>query len=462
LNTKVKSLAIAAAAGVAFALISSPASAAVGTVTSINAAAGSTVSTVTFTQPTDAATNAYTYAYKLYPNGNPSGAQPAVAITATPDAGTGVVSFGIDTVCTAWSGTPVACTATQGLLENGTQFRIQIGSSTDGTNWTWTSTTGSVKVYATGVPSTPTITAAAANAALSLTGVTWATPGLDPSNTVYPFTGYDYTTDGGTTVHALTWDGTNAALPVAITTGSDNVAIANDSTYHLAIRAENSKGHSAWSNILELTPRLYSVPTVPVVTVAAGTLGGTVVATLVTASVATGANLVGYQYAINPDCTSWTNFSFSGSTAIISVTGGVTASLCFRAYDDAATVGYSDATTASTPVMVLTTCSSVVKPTLVYSLTSKNLTPAGRRVLNRFATALAGSDCTSVSFNTVVRFSRTSVAFSRGQRRLGALRNTVVTDYLVGRGVAADMLHSSVTVSNRAASINRTSFSASH
>jgi predicted GNAT family acetyltransferase len=112
--------------------------------------------------------------------------------------------------------------------------------------------------------------------------------------------------------------------------------------------------------------------------------------------------------------------------------------------------------------MVLTTCSSVVKPTLVYSLTSKNLTPAGRRVLNRFATALAGSDCTSVSFNTVVRFSRTSVAFSRGQRRLGALRNTVVTDYLVGRGVAADMLHSSVTVSNRAASINRTSFSASH
>lgn len=459
MNTKLKSLAVAAAAGVAFGLISSPASAAVGTVTSVDAVADSTVSHVTFTQPSDAATVSYTYAYKLYPNGNPSGAQPAVDITATPDAVTGVVSFDIDTVCTAFSGSPLTCTATTSLVADGNQYRIQIGSY-DGTTWTWTSTTGTVKVYATGEPAKPTITGTSGDAKLMVTGVTWATPGLDPSNTIYPFTGYEYTTDGGDTYASLTWDGMTASLPLTITDASAGGAIMNDTLYHLAIRAKNAKGKGPWSNILELTA--HEVPSTPVVTAAAGTLGGTVVLTLTTPSTSASYSIGGYQYAVAPACSTWMDVTFTSGTATITVAGGSSVSVCVRAYDTATPVGYSEASAATTSVTTLTLCSTVVKPTLVYSLTSKNLTPAGRRVLNRFAEGLMASDCTHVSFNTVVRYAPNSVAFSRAQRRLAASRNSIVTAYLVGRGVDADMLHSSYTTTRRLVGANRTTFTATH
>lgn len=468
MNTKIKGVALAATTGMVFALLSAgPATAAAKSdaVTNITVTNDRVSSSVSFTEPANPTTNnTHTYVYQLYKT-SAGNALPTVAITAVPDAITHIATFSIDQVCKTQDTTvtPKVCTEFQSLYADGGTWRIQIGTVLLDGSIVWTNASSPETVRATGVPAALTIDGTFESQEIDITSVSYPAEDAVQSTGANTFT-YEYSTDGGTTWAASSWDGTSVALPILITTASDGATpIANGTEYAVHLRARNSNGAGAASNALLITPR--SRPTAPSgLVLATGSVSGTVVIHIGTPSVVGAGEdpavvtITGYQYAAAPSCSSWsaTQVAVDNDITITGLGGGVSVSFCLRAVDSNGSISQPSSATGS--VTTLTACSSVRAPVLTYTATSLGLTRAGRNVLRRFATAVSGSDCTSVEVKAVGRFVPGRVLLNRIARRTAIARYTIVRDFLVANGVAPEKLQVSYILTSRPRNANRVLF----
>ena len=146
----------------------------------------------------------------------------------------------INTLVPAGSGTKTTVTDTG--LTNGAEytFTVRAALGTDPANATFTS-------VASTVTATPELDRPAAPTGLTPTaGDGQVTLSWDDPNDL-TLTGYDYSTDGGTTFTAIT--GLTEAPTSYIITG-----LTNDTEFTLALRAENASGKGPWSDNVTATP----------------------------------------------------------------------------------------------------------------------------------------------------------------------------------------------------------------
>ena len=146
----------------------------------------------------------------------------------------------INTLAPAGSGTKTTVTDTG--LTNGAEytFTLRAALGTDPANATFTS-------VASTVTATPELALPAAPTGLTPTaGDRQVTLSWDDPNDL-TLTGYDYSTDGGTTSTSITGL-TEAPTSYTIT------GLTNDTEYTLALRAENASGKGPWSDNVTATP----------------------------------------------------------------------------------------------------------------------------------------------------------------------------------------------------------------
>jgi len=234
-----------------------------------------------------------------------------------------------------WTSTGSAATSfTIGGLVNGTPDTVivravnGVGPSTASNSLTATPAT---------VPGQPTVTATSrGNGSIS---ITW-TQGSDGGSAV---TGYQYSTDGGTT-----WSTTVAAVePLVITTLSSNGVspVANGTQYPVEIRAVNGVGVSAASSPVSVSPA--AAPAAPTVTLTPG--NGSLTAQIALSDNG-GSPVTGYDYSLDgapfvSTGTSGTSFTITG------LTNGTSYTVSVRA-DNAIGNGSSSAPAIGTPATV--------------------------------------------------------------------------------------------------------------
>jgi Fibronectin type III domain len=119
-----------------------------------------------------------------------------------------------------------------------------------------TTTSNVVVANAAAVPSAPSITGIAANASVNLS---WIPPGDGGS----AITGYQVSTNGGSTWSAITTTSTSNVVNgnVVITVSATPTGLTNGTAYTIEVEATNSVGNGAASNSVVVTP--ISVPGAP-------------------------------------------------------------------------------------------------------------------------------------------------------------------------------------------------------
>ena len=207
----------------------------------------------------------------------------------------------INTLVPAGSGTKT--TTTISPLTNSTEytFTVRAALGTDPANATFTS-------VASTVTATPELALPAAPTGLTPTaGDRQVTLSWDDPNDL-TLTGYDYSTDGGTTSTSITGL-TEAPTSYTIT------GLTNDTEYTLALRAENASGKGPWSDNVTATP--IAKPDAPVNFKATrGSDGGEVALTWDDPGNDT---ITGYQYRQkrgNRAFGDWTDIDGSGATTV--------------------------------------------------------------------------------------------------------------------------------------------------
>jgi invasion protein IalB len=165
---------------------------------------------------------------------------------------------------TNWSGTLGSwndLSPTNDANVNG--YVVEFGGKTNsnsalGTGFAGVVTTSSNVVVAAAAtaPLPPTITGTAANASVNLS---WTPPGDGGS----AITGYQVSTDGGSTWNAITTTTTTNIVNgnVVTTVSATPVGLTNGTAYSIEVEAINNVGHSVGSNVIVLTP--ITVPGAP-------------------------------------------------------------------------------------------------------------------------------------------------------------------------------------------------------
>ena len=207
----------------------------------------------------------------------------------------------INTLVPAGSGTKTTVTDTG--LTNGAEytFTVRAALGTDPANATFTS-------VASTVTATPELALPAAPTGLTPTaGDRQVTLSWDNPNDL-TLTGYDYSTDGGTTSTSITGL-TEAPTSYTIT------GLTNDTEYTLALRAENASGKGPWSDNVTATP--IAKPAAPANFAATrGSNGGEVALTWDDPN---NVPITGYQYRQkrgNRAFGDWTDIDGSGATTV--------------------------------------------------------------------------------------------------------------------------------------------------
>jgi large repetitive protein len=168
-------------------------------------------------------------------------------------------------------------------------------------------------------------------------------------------TGYQYSTDNGTSWSALTTTPspapTTGSFTAVITVGSTGTALVNGTSYPVTVRAQNSEGNSVASAPVSATPA--TVPAAPG-TPAAVRANGAATLTFTAPSTDGGSAITGYEFAVNGG-TTWTaltNVSTTAGTVSGTATGltnGMPYTITVRAANVQGTSGPSAASTAVTP-----------------------------------------------------------------------------------------------------------------
>ena len=255
------------------------------------------------------------------------------------------------TLTASTSGSTV--TATLSPLTNETTYSVVVRAVNDnGTGGA--TTTATVTPTSSAAPSAPTNLAAApgdTQGTLTFTAPT-AIPG-------HPVTGYEVSTDGGTTWSPLSTSGSGSSLTATLT------GLTNGATYPVTVRAVNDNGSGTAAAGTNLTPSSSAVPAAP--TNLAGAPGsGLGTLTFTAPAVVPGHPVTRYQASADGGA-SWTTLttrsSGTGVTATLAgLTNGTTYSVIVRASND------NGDGTASTPTNL--TPSSVAVPGAPTNLTA--------------------------------------------------------------------------------------------
>ena len=199
-----------------------------------------------------------------------------------------------------------ATTRTISGLTNGNSYEVQVRASNAVGESAWSASA----VLSAGVPdalAAPTVTPGAASL-----GVGWAAPSSTNGAAV---TDYDvrYRADGTTT-----WTEWNAT-DTSTTTNANITGLTNGTTYHVSVRATNSRGDGPWSPSATMTAGAPAAPAA-----LALTAGHQKLAVGWTAPAANGAAVTDYDVRYRADgTTTWTewNATDTGTTASANITG---------------------------------------------------------------------------------------------------------------------------------------------
>ena len=190
------------------------------------------------------------------------------------------------------------------VLTNGTSYNIQIRAINRIGNGTATSSNSSAPGTTPGAPTDVKI-----NAGNAVINVSFTAP-TDPAGAAV--TSYEYTTNGGTNWCTRT-DGGNLSTSLTISTSSadGSTALANGTTYSVAIRAVNAIGNGTATTLVDIVPAtVAAAPTNVSVTSGDGILSVSFTAP----TDPSGAAVTGYEYSTDGGVT-WTARTDSGGTS---------------------------------------------------------------------------------------------------------------------------------------------------